>query len=110
MRERLDAAGLVPRDSGDSVRPAFMAVSGARVLLGRAELVTFLYPSAEAMRADVARLDSLSAGPRGAAPFWPGPPTLITSDNLAAVLTGGDDHKVERVTLALTAGPPQPTP
>ena len=108
LRERLDAAGLVPRDSGDSARPAFMSVAGARLRLGRAELVAFLYPSAAAMRRDVGRLDSLAAAPRGAGAPWSGLPTLITSDNLAAVLLGGDDQKIERVTLAITAGPPQP--
>jgi hypothetical protein len=108
LRERLDAAGLVPRDSGDSVRRPFMRVAGARLLLGRAELVAFLYEDSTAMRADVRALDSLAAAPRGAGAVWDRPPTLITSDNLAAVLLGGDAQKVERVTLAITAGPPQP--
>jgi hypothetical protein len=108
LRERLDAAGLVPRDSGDSVRQPFMAVAGGRLLLGRSELVAFLYEDAASMRADVGRLDSLAAAPRGAGAPWSQPPTLITSDNLAAVLLGGDEHKVERVVLAITAGPPQP--
>ena len=108
VRERLDAAGLAPRDTGDSLRPAFMSVAGGRILLGRTELVAFLYPSADAMRRDVDRLDSVFAAPRGQGTVWSGLPTLITSDNLAAVLLGGDAQKVERVTLAITAGPPQP--
>lgn len=108
IKERLDAAGLVPRDSGDSARVPFMSVPGARLRVGRQELVVFLYPSGAAMRKDVARLDSLAAAPRGAGAVWSDVPTLITSDNLAAVMVGGDAQRVERVTLAITAGPPQP--
>lgn len=108
LRERLDAAGLVPRDTGDSVRQPFLRVAGTRVKLGRDELVAFLYADSAAMRADARALNSLAAAPRGAGAPWSAPPTLITSDNLLAVLLGGDDHKIERVTLAITAGPPQP--
>lgn len=108
LKERLDAAGLVPRDSGDSVRQRFLSVPGGRLLLGRDQLVAFVYADSAAMRADASRLDSLAAAPRGSGAPWPAAPTLITSDNLLAVLLGGDDHKIERVTLAITAGPPQP--
>jgi hypothetical protein len=46
---------------------------------------------------------------------YPGPvpmnpvPTLISSANLIAILHSRNDHQRERVSDALTAGPPQPS-
>jgi len=38
---------------------------------------------------------------------WPLPPTLITSNNLVAVLVSDNARLIERVQLAITAGLPR---
>ena len=103
VRERLERAGLAPQPS-DTVRHAFLHVPGARYRVGDAELQAFVYETVEMRQRDTAPLDSVRAAPPGAEPGWEKPPTLITSENLAAVLVGGNARQVERVTLALTAG------
>ena len=101
--ERLERAGLAPQP-GDSVRHPFLHVPGQRYRLGDAELQAFVYETAAMRQRDTAPLDSVRAAPPGTDANWERPPTLITSENLAAILVGGNARQVERVTLALTAG------
>jgi hypothetical protein len=103
VRERLDRAGLAPV-VGDSVRQPFLHVPGRRYRVGDAELQVFVYETVEMRRRDTAPLDSVRVAPPGTQPAWERTPTLITSGNLAAILVGGNERQVERVTLALTAG------
>lgn len=103
VHDRLERAGLAPI-VGDSVRHAFLHVPGRRYKIGDAELQAFVYETAAMRRRDTAPLDSVRVAPPGAETEWERPPTLITSENLAAVLIGGNARQVERVTLALTAG------
>jgi hypothetical protein len=103
VRERLERSGLAPRP-GAEVRHGFLHVPGQRFAVGDAELQAFVYATAEMRRRDTAPLDSVRVTPPGADAQWERPPTLITSDNLAAILVGGNQRQVERVTLALTAG------
>ena len=103
VRERLERAGLAPQ-VGDTVRHGFLHVPGQRYRVGDAEVQAFVYETVEMRRRDTAPLDSVRAAPPGAEPGWEKPPTLVTSENLAAVLVGGNARQVERVTLALTAG------
>ena len=56
---------------------------------------------------DFAALDSLHARPFGdTLTSWPGTPTVLVNDNLLAILLSDNAEQVERVSLALTAGPP----
>jgi hypothetical protein len=103
VRERLERAGLAPQ-VGDTVRHAFLHVPGQRYRVGDAEVQAFVYETTEMRRRDTAPLDSVRAAPPGTDTVWERPPTLITAANLAAVLIGGNERQVERVTLALTAG------
>lgn len=104
VRERLERSGLAPQPV-DTVRHAFLHVPGQRYRLGDAELQAFVYESPAMRERDTAPLDSIRAAPPGTETTWERPPTLITSGNLAAILLGGNARQVERVTLALTAGP-----
>jgi hypothetical protein len=94
--------GAPPRRAGFSVLPAVYT-------LGRSRLEVFIYPSESSLAADVAKIDTASAAPRGAKNPWPFfSPTFVRSANLAAVFLTDNPTQAERLTLALTAGAPQP--
>lgn len=104
--DRLDRAGLAPQPGTDTVRRSFFSVPGQRIRIGRGTLEVYVYPDHDAMARDVRRLDSASASPPGEHVDWPTPPTLITSNNLAAVLLSSNERAIERVRDAITAGLP----
>lgn len=94
--------GAPPRRAGFSVLPAVYT-------LGRSRLEVFIYPSESALAADVAKIDTLSAAPRGVKNPWPFfSPTFVRSANLVAVFLTDNPTQAERLTLAITAGAPQP--
>jgi hypothetical protein len=85
----------------------FLHSAGQTWRLGASTIHVFRYRDSVARRADSDALDSLHARPRGdTVSRWPGPPTLLVNDNLLAVLLSDNAQQVERVSLALTAGPP----
>lgn len=108
VEKRLEQAGFVlrkaegelPRRSGFSVQPVVY-------MLGRARLEVFVYPDENALTGDVAKLDTALAAPRGQANDWEIPPRFMRSANLAAVFLTRNEQQAERLTLAITAGPPQ---
>ena len=106
--ERLDRSGLAPiRDSAGVVNQS-LSPRGERLKIGRGELELYIYESASAREAEQARLDASKYV------VYPAPlpmqpvPTLVTSANLIAILHTRNDHLRERVSDAITAGPPQP--
>ena len=109
VEKRLVQAGFVvnrgdnpgPARAGFTVRPALYT-------LGKSRLEVFVYPTESAANADVARLDTLVAAPRGSRGAWDVPPTFVRSANLLAVYLTENPTQAERLTLALTAGAPQP--
>lgn len=108
--ERLDRSGLAPiRDSSAVATEAPLEAKGLLIKIGRGELEVYIYESASARERDDARLD------RSKYVVYPAPlpmspvPTLVTSANLIAVLHSRNDHLRERVSDAITAGPPQAT-
>src|SRR2546423_12644450 len=56
-------SGLAPWRAGFSVKPAVYA-------LGRSRLEVFIYPDVATLKRDIAAIDTLSAGPRGAKTSW----------------------------------------
>ena len=109
--QALDRAGLAPRrdSASGSVSLAPLSRSGTRLLLGAAELDVFVYPEAAARERDEARLDRSKFIDATAEPTLRGEATLIRNVNLLAVLHSRNDHQRERVSDALSAGPPQAT-
>ena len=107
---RLERGGLVPVRDSARVMEEPLQFPGVLLRLGRGELEVYLYESASSRERDQARLD------RTKYVVYPAPmpmrpvPTLITSANLIAILHSRNDHLRERVSDALTAGPPQPSP
>ena len=104
--DRLERAGLAPQ-RGDTIRFAFLKAAGQTWQLGRATLHIFRYRDSVARHADFVMLDSAHARPTGDTLLkWPGTPTMLVNDNLLAILLSDNGEQVDRVSLALTAGPP----
>lgn len=110
VEDRLLHAGVVLDRQADPVRHPFLRVPGTVYHVGSADhqLQVFLYASEADRRRDTAALDSTTAAPPGVRVAWPAPPTLVTSQNLAAIILSLNDRTVERLALALGAGLPQP--
>jgi hypothetical protein len=83
-------------------------VAPAAYILGHSRLEVFVYPDEAALSKDIAGLDTLTASPRGKLSAWVGARTFVRSANLAAVFLTDSPVQAERLTLAITAGPPQP--
>ena len=110
IEKRLKGAVLVARkiDSASAPRAGF-SVKAQIYAMGRdSRLELFIYPDEAALARDVAKMDTLKVVPLGGAGSWSSPPTLIRSANLAAVLLSRDAREADRLSLALTAGAPQP--
>lgn len=110
IERRLRQSGFVARRlDGDTARRAGFAVRPVVYNLGRTRLEVFLYRDSASLARDIAKLDTLSVGPVGAPSQWGDvPPILLRSANMAAVIISQDPRQIERATLVLTAGPPQP--
>jgi len=92
--------GVASRREGFSVPPSVYA-------LGRSRLEVFIYPNQQALSADIAKIDTVFAAPRGSPNPWGTVPTFVRSANMAAVFLTDNATQAERLTLALTAGAPQ---
>jgi hypothetical protein len=109
VETRLGQAGFVVRRVTDvAPRRAGFSVAPVAYNLGRTRLEVFIYPSESALAADMARIDTVTAAPRGARNPWLMIPTFVHTANLAAVFLTDNPTQAERLTLALTAGAPQP--
>jgi len=107
--QALDRAGLAPRrdSASGSITLPPLNQSGTRLLLGAAELDVFVYPDVAAREKDEGRLDRSKFIDATQEPTLRGEPTLIRNVNLLAVFNSRNDHQRERVSDALSAGPPQ---
>jgi hypothetical protein len=110
VERRLTQSGFVVRHvSGEAPRRAGFSVKPAAYTLGRSRLEVFIYPSESELAADVAKIDTATAAPRGVQNPWPYfSPTFVRSGNLAAVFLTDNGTQAERLTNALAAGAPQP--
>lgn len=108
--DALDRAGLAPRrdSSTGTLRMDPLTRPGTRIVLGGAQLDLFIYPSAAERGRDEARLDKHQFIEATDEPTLRGEATLIRNENLLAILHSRNDHQRERVSDALSAGPPQP--
>jgi hypothetical protein len=109
VETRLGQSGFVVRRVKEEAarRPGF-SVPPVAYNLGKTRLEVFIYPTESALAADMARIDTVIAAPRGARNPWLMIPTFVRSANLAAVFLTDNPTQAERLTLALTAGAPQP--
>ena len=106
IEKRLTDAGFVPINKGRAPNGVF-AVAGSSYALGAAQLHVYIFKSAKEREQAVAAIDTTTVSRRGSTATWPLPPTLITSNNLVAVLVSDNARLIERVQLAITAGLPR---
>lgn len=106
--DRLDHAGLAPRVDSEPATESPLSQKGLLVHVGRADLKLFIYPDSNARRADEQKLDHSKYVEIDAEPGINQEATLIRSVNVLAILKSINDHQRERVSDAITAGPPQP--
>lgn len=108
LEKRLEQSGFVLRKpAGESPRRDGFTVQPVVYHLGRARLEAFVYPDEAALARDVAGMDTIAVAPRGQRNEWDLPPRFIRSGNLIAVFLTRNEQQAERLTLAVTAGPPQ---
>ena len=105
VEKRLTDAGFVPIKKGVSPAGVF-TVAGTTYALGPAELHVYLFRSAAERVNAVNGIDTVTVSRRGSPSPWAQPPTLITSNNLVAVLVSDNGRLIERVQNAITAGLP----
>ena len=109
LEKRLRQAGfVVTRVEGDAPRRSGFSVPATAYTLGHARLEVFVYSDEAALAKDIEGMDTLTASPRGKPGAWSMPPTFVRSANLAAVLLTDSPVQAERLTLAISAGAPQP--
>lgn len=99
---KLRAAGLQPVRAAEPVRQPFMTVAGSLLNLGNGEVQIYIYGDASARAHDTHRLDPHQVAPPHMMVSWRMPPTLIVSDNLAAILLTHDAALRDHVRRALT--------
>ena len=108
--ERLEKAGLVVTPKPDTVRYDFLSVPGLSYTVGRGEVQAFFYDDTTKLARDVAALDTVQVAPKGTFRHWDVHPTFARSGNLVVILLTLSDVLMERGTLAVQAGAPQPEP
>jgi hypothetical protein len=109
VEKRLEQSGFVVRPvSGDPPPRAGFSVAPAVYRLGESRLEVFVYPDETSLSRDLEKLDTVTVAPRGSASKWGRVPTFVRSGNLIAVFLTDNATQAERLTLALTAGAPQP--
>lgn len=111
LEKRMKRAGLVARRiPGDTTaRPGFTPKPIAYALGRDSRLELFLYESEKSLQRDVAKVDTLRGVPLGTPADSASRPVWIRSANVAALLFTRDPREADRVSLAITAGPPQPS-
>ncbi|HSQ29487.1 MAG TPA: hypothetical protein VLN49_06550 [Gemmatimonadaceae bacterium] len=109
MLYRLERAGLAPHlDSTSTPEEKSLAGQPLVVKIGSlARLEVFLYPDSAARLADEKKLDKSKLVDATAPQTIQRERTLIENANLVGLLTSINAHQRERVSDALTAGPPQ---
>lgn len=106
---RLERAGLAPHlDSTAIPEEKSLTAQAFVVKIGSlARLEVFLYPDSAARLADETKLDKSKLVDATAPQTIQRERTLIENANLVGLLTSINAHQRERVSDALTAGPPQ---
>ena len=107
--ERLDRSGLAPRVDSTPADEAPLTAPGILIHLGSSEVELYLYPDQDARERAQRALDRTRYVAYDAGQSIRAEPTLITSVNMIAILHSTSSKQRERVSDAITAGPPQPT-
>jgi hypothetical protein len=110
MRRRLDQSGLAPLSTTEKVGDLPQLPGTPFTLrLGNAAIAVYFYPDSMARRAASATLDTAKFISQLRPVSMHKETTLIENDNALALLFSQNEHQRERVSDAITAGPPQPS-
>lgn len=110
VEQRLADVGLQPVRRGTVERP-FMGVPGSVFeIRGGGEVQVYVYGDAVARAQASDALDTLRVAPAGQAVQWRLPPTLIVSNNIAAIVLTNDADVRRRAREALQVGGRTPLP
>jgi hypothetical protein len=110
VKLRLEQAGLAPQ-SGDTLGDLHLPALDAKptvYTVGPAPLAIYLFADSSARNRAALRLDTARFIPPTRELSMRGEATAIQNDNLLAILISRRDQQRERVSDALSAGPPQP--
>ncbi|MES2179423.1 MAG: hypothetical protein V4550_16310 [Gemmatimonadota bacterium] len=109
IRIRLDQSGLAPLATTEPVGE-LPSLPGTPLLfrIGNAGLAAYLYTDTLARHNAAATLDTLKFIRQTTPVTMKGEATLIQNDNALVLLFSKNEHQRERVSDAITAGPPQP--
>jgi hypothetical protein len=108
LKKRLEQAGLAPRDTNGLADLPTLATKPAEMMLGNAGFAYYLFADSLARHQAAATLDTTRYIPQSTSLTMRNEATRIESDNLLAILLSRNEHQRERVSDAVTAGPPQP--
>jgi hypothetical protein len=108
VRYRIDRAGLAPHDSTSSGDLPALGPAPAVYRIGKAVLAVYLFDDSLARRGAGKKLDTTTYVAQSHPLTILSKATVIENDNLLALLFSKNEHQRERVSDALTAGPPQP--
>lgn len=107
MKNRLQRAGVAPRDSSLKDLPS-LGPTPIVYVVGTSGLAVYLFPDSMARQRAAATLDSTKfVAPSGAVSMR-NEATAIQNDNLLAILYSQREQQRERVSDALQAGAPMP--
>ena len=109
MHERIDRAGLAPRDTTTLGELPTLDAKPILYRVGRAGLAVYLFADSAARIRASRTLDTTKYVSNTQPMTILSEATVIQNDNLLALLFTKNDHQRERVADALTAGPPQPS-
>jgi hypothetical protein len=99
---QLREAGFTVNRDRTPINVPFMSVPGTALDLGNGTTVqVYLYGDAAARGLDTDKLDATRAAPRNGAAPWRTPATLVTDNNLAAIVLTSDQTARARITEAL---------
>ena len=107
VRERLVRSGLAPHDTTRDELPA-LGPKPVVYRLGRGGLAVYLFADSAARARAAATLDTVKYVRGSSGPTMLSQASVIENDNLLALLFSKNEQQIERVSDALTAGPPQP--
>jgi len=96
VERRLRQAGFVLKPvKDDTSSSAGLSIKPLVYTIGRARVQIFIYRDGAALAKDIAHVDTMRVN-------------VIRSGNLAAIYLGDNPQQAERLSLAITAGAPQP--
>ena len=109
VRIRLEQSGLAPQSGSDKIGDLpRLAVKPVVLTLGNAGVAFYLYSDTGSRHAAAASLDTAKFIAQTRPVSMKSETTLIQSDNVLVLLFSKNEHQRERVSDAITAGPPQP--